>query len=473
MTTSAEPARPAGPTSLPRPRRWRRRLVLLVLVLLSPAIPTAVWVYFRMSEEQSAQQALAETDRLDPRWRFAEILAGRPPIPDTENGSLQVIKTMKVYGKSSFHYSGPEFDAIEKLPPTSRLTAEQAVWLRELLDGCPEAVAEARKLKDFPMGRPPIKYAPDFISTLVEPVQQARDVCTMLHCDAVRLAEDGDADGAVQSCRAMLNAARSVGDEPFLVALMVRFACLHQMLDALERVLARGEPAAAELAALQAGLERELTEPTLVVALRGERAGLYEVLVQMGEGKIRPSYLAAISGAKQSPWVRWVQDYIPASAGVDRAAFLRMMNESVEAAKLPVEKQASEFEGIHQTWKDEITQPPGALKWMQNTIKSHFRTQANLRCAIAALATERYRLKHGRWPESLDVLVQTGLLATVPLDPFDGQRVRFKRLPDGVVVYSIGLDRNDNGAVIDRHYDAPAGTDLGLRLWDPAARHKE
>ena len=71
--------------------------------------------------------------------------------------------------------------------------------------------------------------------------------------------------------------------------------------------------------------------------------------------------------------------------------------------------------------------------------------QANMRSAVAALAAERYRLKQGQWPKSLDALVTAGLLKTVPLDPFDGEPLRLKRLPTGVVIYSVGPDRTDNG----------------------------
>jgi hypothetical protein len=36
-------------------------------------------------------------------------------------------------------------------------------------------------------------------------------------------------------------------------------------------------------------------------------------------------------------------------------------------------------------------------------------------------------------------------LPAVPADPFDGQPLRFKPTPDGLVLYSIGRDRKDDG----------------------------
>ena len=65
-------------------------------------------------------------------------------------------------------------------------------------------------------------------------------------------------------------------------------------------------------------------------------------------------------------------------------------------------------------------------------------------------AAERYRITQESWPETLDVLVQTGFLDAIPMDPYDGRPIRFKRTADGFVVYSGGEDKIDNGGLINR-----------------------
>jgi hypothetical protein len=64
------------------------------------------------------------------------------------------------------------------------------------------------------------------------------------------------------------------------------------------------------------------------------------------------------------------------------------------------------------------------------------------------------------------------LLAEVPLDPFDGQPLRYVRRTDGVTVYSIGPDELDNGGNVG---DAAGSgykpqTDVCFRLYDPDQR---
>ena len=73
--------------------------------------------------------------------------------------------------------------------------------------------------------------------------------------------------------------------------------------------------------------------------------------------------------------------------------------------------------------------------------------EARRRTAIVAIAAEQYRLaNNGRLPEELRDLV-TGYLPQIPVDPFDGGPLRFKKLPTGFVVYSIGPDRVDDGGI--------------------------
>ena len=66
-----------------------------------------------------------------------------------------------------------------------------------------------------------------------------------------------------------------------------------------------------------------------------------------------------------------------------------------------------------------------------------------------AIAMTRYRLGHGNFPASLDLLVPT-YLDKPPLDPFDGKPLRLVPKNDEWIIYSIGSDGNDDsGAASD------------------------
>jgi hypothetical protein len=96
---------------------------------------------------------------------------------------------------------------------------------------------------------------------------------------------------------------------------------------------------------------------------------------------------------------------------------------------------------------------------------------ARCRCGAVAAALERHRRRHGRWPDSLAALVPD-LLPAVPSDPFDSQPLRYRRLADGVVVYSVWIDRTDDGGKLADAFPSPAGSGLGVRLWDVPHRRQ-
>jgi hypothetical protein len=112
----------------------------------------------------------------------------------------------------------------------------------------------------------------------------------------------------------------------------------------------------------------------------------------------------------------------------------------------------------------EWTNMPGILKRFQIR-------QAVVRCMVVGVATERYRLKHGAWPVAPTELVPV-FLPSLPADPFDGQPLRFRHLPDSVVIYSVGADRTDDGGQVRAVGTSQPATDDGVRLWDPAARRQ-
>ena len=75
-------------------------------------------------------------------------------------------------------------------------------------------------------------------------------------------------------------------------------------------------------------------------------------------------------------------------------------------------------------------------------------TEARRRIIITALALERFRLRHGDYPESLKQLVPE-FLEKEPADFIDGKPLRYQ--PTGVgqfVLYSVGLDSFDDGGRI-------------------------
>jgi hypothetical protein len=483
----------ASPEPSPiRPRR--RRWPYIVLLSLPVLVGIGLCIYLSVAGERELRAALAETERLDPRWRLEDVEADRAVIPDAENsgGPAMAAKHLLPQKWPFWDYSPTAQDppdseqkrrdleeGFRDLEPQRQLNEEQATALRREMSRAAAALAEARKLVDLTEGRYPIAYSPDFISTLIPHTQDARLIANLLAYDAVLRAQAGDADGALSSCRGVLNAGRSVGDEPFLISQLVRIACRAIAVDRAQRVLAQGESSEEALRQLQQLLEKEELEPLLLIAARGERAGQDRLMEAIQAGKIKLSArdLAILAGLSGDPGsgatlCESLLLRIPGSTKFQRSAMLRCMNRIVALAKLPPHERHAEFQQMEMTRGAQPVLVRLLVPALGKVSDSCQRCDAQLRCALVAVAAERYRRAQGRWPDKLGALKEAGYLQAVPADPYDGQPLRWRRLGDGQVVYSIGPDGEDNGGKMDRQNPTSPGTDIGFRLWDAAKRRQ-
>jgi hypothetical protein len=445
-----------------------------VIVLALVGVGACLYGLYGYKHHQIAtrlQEALAELDRTDPGWRLHDIEAARAQVPDADNSARCVVEVSRLLPKGWPPQNVS--NALENLEPVERLSPDQYALLGGELKGVQPALAGARKLARLPAGRHRITYLRNMLNTLLEDQQTVRAVTALLRYEALRSGEGGDMKGAMRACQATLNAARSLGDEPLVISQLVRVACVVVACQAVERTLALGEPGSKDLTDLQQMLEEEDANPTALIAMRGERAQWHEMFDALESGDVLMSQI----GDPDTPpdwrdtYLGWVhRDRIRN----EHPLFLSLMTRWVEEARLPLHEQGS----VEQGFADELRNLPShavitrlMFPALGRAAEAFRRKHAHVRCLAVALATERYRKKHGAWPEALGRLTP-GLLSAVPLDPYDGQPLRYRRLADGVVVYSVGPDGVDDGGTFDRTNAIRPGTDLGYRLWDVQHRRQ-
>jgi hypothetical protein len=463
----------APPAVTKRRRRWRRWIILGTLVAVAAGV--GAYAYLGFMSDRELDDAIAEADRLDPGWRFEDMEAARPNIPDGENSALLVAAAYAKIPKAFL--ASPPDDAPTILERLTEWPSEQPfddahlVELRAEVAKANAALAPARDLADRPRGRWAVAWNSDLlIATLVPHVDQPRRVAHLLALDAFAAAADGNTDSALRSCRAALNAGRSMGDEPTLAAQLVRIVCVLDAVRALERVLAQGEAREPSLEAVQRLLGDEAAAPTLLIRARADRALWFEGLDAMRTGNYNRAALKIMPSRLGERFDMQVERMHARGA---EPAYLRYSTAVVEAVKLPPQDQEEHLRKL--TFPTQKLPPlldgllgKGKPDWARTAQGSH-RAHAILRCAEVALAAERYRLAEHRWPDDLHALVPR-YLAAVPADPFDGRPFRLRALPDGIVIYSVGLDRIDDGGRLDRKDAEAANTDIGFQLWNADRR---
>jgi hypothetical protein len=447
-------------------KRWLKRLAVSLLLLV--VVGVIKYAIYHHQVTPALQEKLDELDRTDPGWRLREIEAARLPVSETENGAIRVAAAARNLPPDLFDR---EFGkALVNLSPENGLSDDQAAKLRDELDQLRPALLKVRELAQFPRGRFPITYAHNPLDTSLTHLQsQVRPTVRLLALDVFDRAHQGDLIEAVRSCRAALNASRSIGDEPTAISQLVRVACVAETCKGIERTLGQGEPPATELETLQKALEEEEAFPTLMIVARGERAVNHALLEVIESGDV---YLEEIGGGKPSWFDRLIGFYARDKIRENHPEALDYVSQVQEIARLPQHERTVLMDKWTARVRAEKKKPAllflPALQLLEGAIH---RNQAKLRCLCAALAAELYRQSKGDWPDSLDRLTPN-LLAAVPLDPYDGAPLRCHRLADGIVIYSVGADREDNGGTFDPEQPTRPGADIGVRLWDVKHRRQ-
>lgn len=456
----------------PTPSKSRRRWYLLGGVALMLAAPVGYYFFAGWWSDRQMAELERSIDEEDPNWRWPDVLADVKPVPDERNSALQVARIKMLLPQNDPLARGGKWDDLPWEYPNARLANVYADPLRTAFGAYrKETLAEMRKLKDMPEGHYALKLDDNPFAVKLEYVQDTRIMLSRLQYDAVLRSQEGDHEGAAESCMAMVNIPGSLRNQPFLIGQLVRVAEQSIATTTIERTLAQGKVSEPTLAKLQALLEAEADSDGFHRAMRGERASAHQTYLNLRSGKTTFAELQGLSGLKMGISEKLL-DAFPGVILKDYPNFLRLMNEQVRAGKLKDTERTTAMAKIDLDVKSNRTNLLIRLIMPATTKVSAActRSQAWMRCAIVGVAAERFRLEHNAWPRSQEELVKAKLLKEVHHDPYDGQPLRLKRTPNGFIVYSIGVDMVDNGGVQNRKSRIAPGNDWGFELWDPNLR---
>jgi hypothetical protein len=473
---------PTLTTKAPARRRLRRIAGLFVVLL---GLVAAYVAYDQWQVRRAWRAACAEADRLDPGWRWDDLVAKLPAVPDEQNSAARMLAVRRLLPANWPHgtrFGKPLLDA-RGTPPQHRLAPDMADGLRAGLDSVAPAVTEARALADCPTGRIALADHPLIDSQRGEPFEYLRVVRDLLCPILIRQAEAGELDEALVTARAMVYAARPLADSPSLLNVLIAVAERSITAWNVERILAQGEPSPAALDVLRRVLEPEVDRPLMLNALRGQRAFIEHLVRALDEGRMTIADVVN-TGAFSESLRRWtgqatVDNWINylLGGGFSRAdaatdvEHLTWMIERLKESPDGLQARAADWDAVRGQMSSSARTRMGYLARYVSDLRID---EAPFRCAPVALAAERFRQARGRWPAALGELVPEYLTA-VPRDPQDLRPLRLARLADGIAIYSVGPDGKDDGGDVTAGQVGPGrrpGRDVGLRLWDPDQRRR-
>ncbi len=295
--------------------------------------------------------------------------------------------------------------------------------------------------------RYPVDLSAGFSATLPH-LANIKKCASLLEAEAVAQADRGRTDQATKAVLAGLRLARSLENEPLLISQLARFAAERSALSGLEQALTHRPFKADQLLSLQTELRDAGGLEPFARALVGERCSI--IAVFQAPPKELMSFLFGTSArfADYQKTPTWREDF---NFALDHyVSLLTAAQKSFPGAFASLPDTKARMEGAKAKG---LLVSCAMVPAITLSFAKAGEATARVRVAQAALAVERYRLKHGNaLPDSLDALVSE-LIEAVPADPFDGEPLRYAKQPGGgYVVYSVGNDLKDNHGA-----PAPAG----------------
>lgn len=262
---------------------------------------------------------------------------------------------------------------------------------------------------------------------------KVRSCAQLLRLAAVRHACKGETEAVVGCIKDTLCLGESLRQEPTLMPYYMHTAINGLTLRTLEWALNLTAFTDPQLKDLDATLAVAAGKTDLAHAMATERCFMIDA--------IRDPSLMGSQGLEVTIM------RLPGLRSQGLIDILDYMGDCIAAAGLPRAERAARFNEIE-------ARRQKLPKWhvlahvlapaLSRTSILDSRAQADMDMARIALAIERYRLAKGKLPGQLTDLVPT-YLTEVPIDPFDGQPIRYRLTEPGYVVYSVGEDGEENG----------------------------
>ncbi|MEZ6233576.1 MAG: hypothetical protein R3B68_05260 [Phycisphaerales bacterium] len=314
---------------------------------------------------------------------------------------------------------------------------------------------------------------PALMGVLLPNIAPMRFLSGLLASDARLAAIDGDADRFMADAQAMLGMGAQVRQQRLLIADLVAIAIDSRTLQAIDHTLVRHPDLLSDdqIAALAHTLSR-IGQDGPLVTFDGERAMFEDTLQRLysddgdGHGVVTREGLRdlafmftdfgpvppTIGGSSlASDAFGPIQSAVVADRASMRAMYERFIAQAEEAARTPLwEHDILTMDAdVEIMAADPIQRARYMLVYLLMPALSHAALtgeylEQRRDATITALAIELHRRRTGAYPASLGEVPPT-ILPGVPRDRFTGEAIGYALVDGHPVIYSRGVDRDDDG----------------------------
>lgn len=388
---------------------------------------------------------------------LADLNRWYPRVPPSENGAVVFGKAFaSLSEQSNLSLSSRDKSAVPA-PRDDSSTDPQPQTVEDYLDGNGEALTLLHQASNLTRSRFPIDLGRLSIAPYPHLGNLVRSA-HLLETEAANHADHASPQLAVVSVESLFAVSQSLVREPLVRSHLARMDCQRIAVGSLQNLLSKTSLTDAELDALRVTLEKADDQRGLARAFIGQRCiGIY------GFNLLHETFdLTMLPAARRYPWGQRVfinldvffssPAYLYDLCGFlqwDKLHYLRLMERYIETAQAAFPERVATAQSLHRSLDQQGQLHALSRAWLRGmngprVILKDANITARIRAARVAIAIERFRLAHDQLPQGLAELGSSGTSA-LPADPFDGQPLRYKRLPTGYAVYSVGEDATDDG----------------------------
>ena len=395
--------------------------------------------------------------------------ADQPPtIGNWEKGTLTDLKRWQNYYRT--------LAAMTNLFPIPLQPQSPAADVLLALSKYDSAIGELHQASRLPYSRFPLDYDTEPPAAILLPHLAAVKRCSqVLQLRAIAELQNGQSDRALADVKLMLSLADSIRTEPFLISHLVRIAIVNITLQPIYEGLAEHKWSDAQLAELEQKLGELDVLSGYEVGMRGEmvlcQIGNIEYLRRLpeqlpnlvGEGGSETRRMAQICRLIPSGWFYqnelrcarlMLEFYLPTVNPNQRIVSPSAVRKADAAAEADA-RHHNPYNVLERMLVPALGAASRKFAWDQESVD----------LARVACALERYRLAHGAFPESLDLLAPQ-FIPKLPHDIINGQPLHYHLSSDGqFVLYSVGWNETDDGGTVAYYKDSSGRVDISKGDW--------
>lgn len=343
-------------------------------------------------------------------------------------------------------------------------------------------IEELRRASGLPDSRFPLEYDKEDPAAIFLPhLSGLKGASLALQLRAVAELQKGETDKAATDIKLMLRLADSPRNEPFQISHLVRIAIVNISLQPIYEGLAAREWSDAQLTALDSELAKLDFLADYQRSMRSEAAYTIKMIDYIQRTHKISDYLNMLNFDQQPVGRGWDYVCLAAPSGWyyrNQLGFSRFyLQQALPLVNLESREVSPKAIDQAEARVAAMIAHPNPYNALQCVFLSHFGKlfnpaiqkyfsvkkfafgQESVDLARVAIALERYRLVHNRYPESLDVL-SPRFMAKVPRDIIDGGALKYRRTNGNFTLYSIGWNETDDGGT----YGSP-DSDSGDWVW--------